>query len=344
MSGSPITSALDEVRLASYLECHLPGFKGPLSAQKFPGGQSNPTFLIESASGQYVLRRKPPGQVLKSAHAVDREFRVIAALQETGVPVPRAVHLCIDEDVIGSMFYLMSYVDGRIFWDAALPELNSDERPGIYHAINRTLADLHSVDVTAAGLADYGHPGNYFQRQISTWTRQYGLSQTEDIVAMNRLIEWLPANAPADDGRICLIHGDFRIDNMIFARDSHAVLAVLDWELSTLGHPLADLAYFCMSLRLPELSEMKGLAGRDRAALNIPSEQAFVDQYRQRTGAGKISNWPFYLAFSYFRLAAILQGVLKRALDGNASSKKALQVGRMARPLAETAVELIDAG
>jgi aminoglycoside phosphotransferase (APT) family kinase protein len=344
VSAAPAAATLNEARLAAYLEAQVPGFKGPVTARKFAGGQSNPTFLIESASGKYVLRRKPPGQVLKSAHAVDREFRVISALATTDVPVARAVHLCSDDNVIGSMFYLMSFVDGRIFWDAALPELAPQERPGIYDAINRTLAALHSVDVAAVSLADYGHPGNYFERQIATWTRQYGLSQTEDIAAMNYLIEWLPANTPEDDGRIALIHGDFRIDNLIFARNSHTLLAVIDWELSTLGHPLADLAYFCMSLRLPELSDMKGLAGKNRAALDIPSETAFIAEYCNRTGISGITDWPFYLAFSYFRLAAILQGVKKRALDGNASSRKALEVGRMARPLAETAMALLNDG
>jgi len=344
MSDRPVSEALDEERLSRYLESKVPGFKGPLSARKFAGGQSNPTFLVESASGSYVLRRKPAGHILKSAHAVDREFRVIAALAATDVPVPRALHLCSDDAVIGSMFYLMSFVDGRIFWDAALPELERAERPGIYDAINRTLAALHLVDVAAAGLGDYGHPGNYFERQIGTWTRQYRLSQTEDIEAMEQLIEWLPANTPQDDGRVSLIHGDFRIDNLIFSQREPKVLAVLDWELSTLGHPLADLAYFCMSLRLPGLSDMKGLAGKDRAVLNIPSEQAFIEQYCQRTGIHRIEHWPFFLAFSYFRLAAILQGVMKRALEGNASSQKALQVGRMARPLAEMAIALVEKG
>jgi aminoglycoside phosphotransferase (APT) family kinase protein len=333
---------LDAERLAAYLTANVSGFKGPLTAQKFAGGQSNPTFLLESPSGKYVLRRKPPGQVLQSAHAVDREFRVIAALAATEVPVAKAIHLCSDDDVIGSMFYLMSYVPGRTFWDAALPELHPGQRPGIYAAMNRTLSALHSVNVDAIGLGDYGKPGNYFERQIAMWTRQYQLSETENIPAMNFMLDWLPRNTPPDDGRVCLIHGDFRIDNMIFHPDEAAVSALIDWELSTLGHPMADLAYHCMSMRLPGLSDMKGLGGKDRKELNIPSEEEFIARYCERTGMGRIYHWPFYLAFSYFRLAAIVQGVMKRALDGNASSKKALEVGKMARPLAEMAVAVLE--
>jgi len=333
---------LDTGRLATYLEATIDGFTGPLTAQKFAGGQSNPTFLLESRSGKYVLRRKPPGQVLKSAHAVEREFRVISALAATGVPVAQAIHLCSDDEVIGSTFYLMSYVPGRIFWDAALPELQSEQRPAVYDAMNRTLSALHSVNVDALGLGDFGKPGNYFERQISMWTRQYQLSETESIPAMNLMLDWLPRNTPRDDGRVCLIHGDFRIDNMIFHPEAAQVSALIDWELSTLGHPMADLAYHCMSLRLPELSNMRGLGGKDRAKLNIPREEAFIAQYCERTGLSGIEHWPFYLAFSYFRLAAIVQGVMKRALDGNASSTKALEVGKMARPLAEMAVAVLE--
>ena len=335
---------LDTMRLAAYLQANISGFKGPLKLQKFAGSQSNPTFLLEARSGKYVLRRKPPGQVLKSAHAVDREFRVIAALAATEVPVARAIHLCSDDEVIGSMFYLMSYVPGRIFWDAALPELHPEQRPAIYDAMNRTLSALHSVNVDTVGLGDYGKPGNYFERQISMWTRQYQLSETENIPAMNYMLDWLPHNTPPDDGRVCLIHGDFRIDNMIFHPVEAEVAALIDWELSTLGHPMADLAYHCMSMRLPALSNMKGLGGKDRAELNIPSEEAFIARYCERTGLAGVEHWPFYLAFSYFRLAAIVQGVMKRALDGNASSQKALEVGKMARPLAEMAVAVLKTG
>ena len=346
--NTPTTASLDEKKLARYLEAHVPGFRGPLTAKKFTGGQSNPTFLIEAASGRYVLRRKPPGPVLKSAHAVDREFRVISALAATDVPVARALHLCTDDDVIGSMFYVMSFVDGRIFWDAALPELDRTERPAVYDAINRSLAALHSVDVDAVGLSDFGKPGNYFERQIAIWTRQYQLSATEVIPEMDRLIETLPALTPPDDGRVCLLHGDYRLDNMIFRNDALEIAALIDWELSTLGHPMADLAYYCMSLRMPGHGDMKGagnmkgLGSRDRADLNIPSEEAFIEQYCRRTGQGRIDHWPFYMAFSYFRLAGILQGVMKRALDGNASSQRALEVGSMTRPMAEMAVAILE--
>ena len=332
----------DDTRLCLYLEDKLDDFSGPLTLRKFPGGQSNPTFLVEAGKRRYVLRRKPEGPVLKSAHAVDREFRVISALAATNIPVARAHHLCTDESVIGSMFYLMSYVDGRTFWDAALPELQASERPAVYSALITTLADLHAVDIEAAGLQDYGKPGNYFERQISLWTRQYELSQTGEIAAMNELMESLSRALPADDGRLSLIHGDFRIDNLIFHREQPRVLALIDWELSTLGHPMADLAYFSMSLRLPRLSEMKGLGGKNRAELNIPDEDELIAQYCQRSGLSGIRNWPFYLAFSYFRLAAIVQGVAKRALEGNASSQKAAEVGKMTEPLATMGLDALE--
>jgi len=332
----------DDTRLCLYLEDKLDDFSGPLTLRKFPGGQSNPTFLVEAGKRRYVLRRKPEGPVLKSAHAVDREFRVISALAATNIPVARALHLCTDESVIGSMFYLMSYVDGRTFWDAALPELQASERPAVYSALITTLADLHAVDIEAAGLQDYGKPGNYFERQISLWTRQYELSQTGEIAAMNELMESLSRALPADDGRLSLIHGDFRIDNLIFHREQPRVLALIDWELSTLGHPMADLAYFSMSLRLPRLSEMKGLGGKNRAELNIPDEDELIAQYCQRSGLSGIRNWPFYLAFSYFRLAAIVQGVAKRALEGNASSQKAAEVGKMTEPLAIMGLDALE--
>ncbi|HMB60781.1 MAG TPA: phosphotransferase family protein [Xanthomonadales bacterium] len=332
----------DDTRLCLYLEDKLDDFSGPLTLRKFPGGQSNPTFLVEAGKRRYVLRRKPEGPVLKSAHAVDREFRVISALAATNIPVARALHLCTDESVIGSMFYLMSYVDGRTFWDAALPELQASERPAVYSALITTLADLHAVDIEAAGLQDYGKPGNYFERQISLWTRQYELSQTGEIAAMNELMESLSRALPADDGRLSLIHGDFRIDNLIFHREQPRVLALIDWELSTLGHPMADLAYFSMSLRLPRLSEMKGLGGKNRAELNIPDEDELIAQYCQRSGLSGIRNWPFYLAFSYFRLAAIVQGVAKRALEGNASSQKAAEVGKMTEPLATMGLDALE--
>ncbi len=329
-------------KLARYLEDRIPGFRGPLVATKFAGGQSNPTFLLAAQSGRYVLRRQPPGELLKSAHAVDREFRVLVALADTAVPVPRAYHLCEDRDVIGSMFYVMGFAAGRIFWDPSLPELNREGRAPIYAAIVETLAALHKVDVDSVGLADYGRTGNYFERQIGVWTKQYRASETERLEAMETLIEWLPANCPHDDGPPSLVHGDFRIDNLIFDAVDPKIIAILDWELSTLGNPLADLAYFCMCLRLPSVGHIPGLLGKDRGELGVPDEETIVRRYCELRGIPAIAHWNFYLAFSFFRLAAIAQGVKKRALGGNASSARAGQVGDMARHLAEAAAALID--
>lgn len=334
MSGD--NHGFDTDRLATYLEAHVPGFHGPLSAEKFAGGQSNPTFRIEAASGRYVLRRKPPGELLKSAHAVDREYRVLEALHGGPVPVARPYHLCTDDAVIGSWFYLMDHVDGRIFWNPALPDLAVAERAAIFDEMIRVLAALHRVDVAAVGLADYGRPGNYFERQVGRWSKQYRASETERIDAMERLIDWLPGATPPDDGRVSLIHGDYRLDNLIFAPDAPRVVAVVDWELSTLGHPFADLAYQCMQLRLPgDLKVLAGLGGVDRAALGIPSEADYVAAYCARMGLDAIPHWDYYLAFSFFRFAAILQGIQRRALDGNASSALAFDYGALARPLAE---------
>ena len=326
--------------LASYLEANLPGFRGPLVASKFSQGQSNPTFLIEAASGRYVLRRKPPGKLLKSAHAVDREYRVMSALSGTEVPVPRTYLLCEDESIIGSMFFLMEYIDGRVMWDPALPDLDHDARGAVFDEMNRVLATVHSVDVEAAGLGDYGKPGNYFERQVGRWSGQYRASETETFPEMNQVIAWLEVHTPPDDGRVSLVHGDFRLDNMIFHRDEPRVLALVDWELSTLGHPFADLAYQCMQWRVDGRGIIPGLGGVDREALGIPSEQDYVERYCGRMGIDGIPNWNFYLVFSFFRLAAILQGVRKRAIDGNASNEKAVQLGELVRPLARMGAEL----
>lgn len=332
---------LDTGVLGPYLEARIAGFKGLKSAQKFASGQSNPTFLLTADSGQYVLRKQPPGQLLKSAHAVDREYRVIRALRGTEVPVARAYHLCEDPAVIGGMFYVMSYEQGRIFWNPALPELDNHQRTGIYDEVNRVLAALHEVDIEAAGLGDYGHPGNYFERQISRWSKQYRASETESIKAMDRLMAWLPANVPEDDGKVSLIHGDYRLDNIIFHATETRALAVLDWELSTLGHPYADLAYQCMQLRLGQDAVIAGLGNIDRQTVGIPSEEAYVARYCERRGLDGIPHWNFYLVFSFFRFAAILQGVQKRAVDGNASSRKAFDYGALAPTLAAMAVALI---
>jgi aminoglycoside phosphotransferase (APT) family kinase protein len=317
------TSALD-----AWAAQHVEGYKGPSKAIKYPTGQSNPTYRIETPSKAYVLRCKPPGKLLKSAHMVEREFRVLMALETAAFPAPKALALCEDESVIGSVFYLMAHVEGRIFWDPGLAESNRQERAGIYDSMNKGLAQLHLIDVAAAGLSDFGKPGNYFARQTQRWADQYRQSETETIPEMDRLIDWLCANMPPDDGRASLVHGDFRIDNMIFAHDSPKLLAVLDWELSTIGHPFADLAYQCMQWRLPNTGEFRGLAGLDRSALGIPSDEDYVANYCRRTGIDGVPHWPFLIAFSFFRIAAIVQGVYKRALDGNASNpQRGLKMG-----------------
>ncbi|MDX1556091.1 MAG: phosphotransferase [Xanthomonadales bacterium] len=340
-SSSPIRFEFDNQQLASYLEDHVAGFSGPLTARKFSNGQSNPTFLVEAASGQYVLRRKPPGPLLKSAHAVDREYRVMTALAGSDVPVPRTYHLCEDPSVIGSVFFLMEYIHGRVLWNPALPDFSPDERRPIFDEMNRVLAAVHSVDIDAAGLSDYGKPGNYFERQVGRWSAQYRATETEAIPEVDTIMAWLGANTPADDGRVALVHGDYRLDNMIFHPSEPRVLALVDWELSTLGHPFADLAYQCMQWRFDGGGMIPGLGHVDRESLGIPGEAEYVDMYCRRLGISGISNWNFYLVFSYFRLVAILQGVRKRALEGNASNARALELGDMVRPLALKAAELI---
>ena len=335
------TQQLDTSKLSEYLADHIEGFTLPLSVDKFDGGQSNPTFKLSTANKDYVLRRKPPGELLKSAHAVDREFRVISALAGTDVPVPKTYMLCEDEAVIGSMFYVMEYMEGRILWDPLLPEAKDNaERSAIYDGMNKTMAALHNVNVESVGLADYGRPGNYFERQLSRWSKQYLASEIETIDAMNTLMDWLPANMPSDDGTVSLVHGDYRLDNMMFHPTEPRVIALLDWELSTLGHPLADLANQCMAWMLPREGRVKGLAGVDRAALGIPTDEQYIASYCQRTGRDGIENWPFYLAFSLFRLAAILQGIRKRAQIGTASNADAESGGEAVQVMAAMALEL----
>ena len=329
-------------RLEPWLRDQVAGFRGPVAARRFAGGQSNPTYRLTAASGDYVLRRKPPGPLLPSAHAVDREFRVMRALADTAVPVPRVDALCEDDAVIGSAFYVMEFLDGRIFWEQHLPEVAPAERGMMFDSMNAVIAALHSVDYAAVGLGDFGRPGNYMGRQIARWSRQYRASETEKIAAMDRLIDWLPLHLP-QEGAPSIVHGDYRMDNLVFHKTEPRVIGVLDWELSTIGDPLADFAYHVMTWRVtPEL--FRGLAGIDFAASGIPDEAAYVASYCRRTGRTAIpkSTWEFYMVYSLFRIAAIVQGIAKRALDGTAASHEAGEFGRLARPMAEQAWALAE--
>jgi len=333
-------TTLDTAAVARWLADNLDGFEGPITATKFDVGQSNPTFRLDSPSGQYVLRRKPPGVLLKSAHAVDREFRVQKALADTDVPVAKMHLLCEEDDVIGSAFYVMDFVEGRNFDDPRLPELDNEQRVQVIDEMGRVLAAIHSVDINAFGLSDYGPEGNYFERQVGRWTKQYRASETETIPQMDQLIDWLAANIPADDGKRTLVHGDYRIDNMLFAKDRPEVVAVLDWELSTIGHPYADLAAVIMQWQMPPGNEGRGLAGVNRAALGLPTDDAFIAAYCQRMGLPGIEKFGFYLAFCFFRMGAIIQGVKKRALDGNASDpKRAAKLGAFVPMFAQAGLE-----
>ncbi|PID40814.1 MAG: phosphotransferase family protein [Rhodobacterales bacterium] len=311
---------LDLVAIEKYLTAHLPGFRGPISLHKFSVGQSNPTFRLTTPSGDYVLRRKPPGVLLKSAHAVDREYRVQKALADTDVPVARMHLLCEDNDVIGSAFYVMENVEGRRFDDPALPELDIADRRPVLNEMGRVLAAIHDVDINAVGLGDYGPEGNYFERQVGRWSKQYEASKTDEIPQMDELSQWLAANIPADDGQRTLVHGDYRIDNMLWAADEPRVVAVLDWELSTTGHPFADVGAVIMQWAMPPGKEGRGLAGIDRTAQGLVTDEEFIAHYCDLRGLPGIDKFGFYLAFNFFRMGGILQGVLKRAIDGNASN------------------------
>ena len=314
--------AFDEAALAEWLRAHVAGFAGPLRVEQFKGGQSNPTYKLITPGKNYVLRRKPPGRLLPGAHAVEREAKVMSQLGAAGFPVPRIHALCEDDAVIGSWFFVMDLVEGRIFWDGGFPGVAREDRPAYFDAMNATLAQLHSFDPAAIGLGDYGKPGNYFARQIGRWSRQYLEDEAAGRLAdMDALAQWLPTAIPPGD-ETSVVHGDFRCDNMIFHPTEPRVLAVLDWELSTLGHPLADFAYHAMMYRMPLVS-LNGLNGRDLAALNIPAEDAYVAAYCARTGREGIANWDFYLAFNLFRLAAIVHGIKGRALRGNAANASA---------------------
>ena len=336
--------AFDSAALEAHLQRELPGFAGPLTVEQFKGGQSNPTYKLLTPGRSYVMRTKPgpAAKLLPSAHAVEREFRVMHALHGS-VPVPRMELLCEDESVIGRAFYVMEFIEGRVLWDQALPGFTREQRGAVYDEMNRVIAALHSVDVQAAGLNDYGKPGNYFDRQIGRWSKQYLASVTEEIKEMDALLEWLPAHVPAgarDAAQVSVVHGDYRLDNLVFHPTEPRILAVLDWELSTLGHPLADFSYHCMAWHIPP-GTFRGIGGLDHAALGIPSQAEYIKRYCERTGradpAALMADWNFYLAYNLFRLAAITQGIAKRVVDGIASSAQARATGASTRPLAEMA-------
>lgn len=327
----------DEAALARWMQARVEGFEGPLAVDQFKGGQSNPTYRLTTPDKVYVLRRKPPGVLLPGAHAVDREYRVVTALASAGFPVARAYGLCEDESVIGTPFYVMDLVEGRIFWQAHLPEVPREDRAAYFDAMNATIAALHVIEPAAIGLGDYGKAGDYFARQIGRWSRQYlGDDAAGRVPAMDRLVEWLPQNAPADGGEARVIHGDFRCDNMIFHAREPKVLAVLDWELSTLGHPLADFAYHLMMYRMPA-DMTAGLLGRDLASEGLPSEGDYVAAYCRRTGRDGIADLDFMIAFNMFRLAAILHGIKGRVARGTAASAHAASMVGQVVPLAELA-------
>jgi aminoglycoside phosphotransferase (APT) family kinase protein len=328
----------DEAGLAAFLRERVAPFAGPLAVEQFQGGQSNPTYRVTAGDRRYVLRRKPPGKLLPSAHAVDREHRVMAALAGTGVPVARMIALCNDPAVIGTAFYLMEYVEGRVLWDPTLPGMTPAARTAHYDELVRVLATLHQVDYASVGLADFGRPGQYVERQIGRWSKQYEAAGAERIPAMDALIGWLPRHVPPGD-ETAIVHGDYRLDNVIFHPTEPRVLAVLDWELATLGHPLSDFAYHAMVWRLAP-GEFRGLKGCDFAALGIPTEEQYVAAYCARTGRASIPHWEFYLIFNLFRIAAILHGVLARALQGNAASANALEQGGRARIVADIAWQM----
>jgi aminoglycoside phosphotransferase (APT) family kinase protein len=331
----PEKHRIDLDLLEEYLRGQIPGFAGPLSVEQFKGGQSNPTYRVTAGSARYVLRRKPPGKLLPSAHAVDREYRVMTALHSSEVPVPKTWCLCEDDAVIGTAFYVMEYVDGRVFWDPSLPGMSNADREAIFGEMNRVIAALHRVDYRAVGLEDYGKPGGYLARQIARWTKQYRASETERIEAMERLIDWLPEHIPPGD-ETTIVHGDYRLDNLVFHEREPRIAAVLDWELSTLGHPLADFAYHCMSWRIPG-GTFRGMLDLELAALGIPAERDYVASYCRRLGRGPIDSaeWDFYIAYNMFRAAGIAQGIMGRARDGTASSAHAIEAGRSARDMAE---------
>ena len=322
--------------LQDYMRTHVEGFSGALAIEQFKGGQSNPTFKLTAGGQHYVLRTKPgpAAKLLPSAHAIDREFRVMDALHKAGFPAARQYALCTDESLIGRAFYIMEFVDGRVLWDQSLPGMSNTERAAYYDEMNRVIAQLHTIDYAAIGLGSYGKPGNYFGRQIERWSKQYKASETETIEAMDKLIEWLPKNIPEGD-ETSIVHGDYRLDNMMFHPAEPKILAILDWELSTLGHPLADFSYHLMSWHIPQ-GQFRGIGGLDHKAMGIPTEAEYIARYCERTGRTiREEDFAFYLAYNMFRMAGILQGIMKRYVDGTASSAQALKSGQAARPMAE---------
>jgi aminoglycoside phosphotransferase (APT) family kinase protein len=331
----------DVARLEAYLREHVAGFAGPAAASQFKGGQSNPTYLIETPLRRYVLRRKPPGKLLPSAHAVDREFKVIRAIHAQGFPVAEPVLYCADETIIGTPFFVMGYVEGRVFWEPHMPASNPEERARVYDGMNATLAQLHTFDPAAIGLSDFGRGENYVARQVERWSKQYRASETQHIAEMEELIAWLPAHLPPPQPAR-LVHGDYRLDNMILAPAAPNILAVLDWELSTLGDPLADFTYHLMQWHMPHSEAGTGsLAGFDLAALGIPSLEAYVEAYVVRTGLDPRSHLPVYFAYNFFRLAAIMQGIAGRVRDGTATSAFAAAKAELVRPLAAKGFEFV---
>ena len=335
------SSDLNLDSLQKYLHKNLAGFTPIQTIKKFKNGQSNPTYLLSCPKKSLVLRKKPVGKLLKSAHAIEREYKVMTALSKTAIPVPKTRLLCEDESVIGTAFFIMEYVEGRIFWNPVLPDLPAVEKREVFTQMAKLLSDLHKIDAQKVGLTDFGKPGNYYARQLDRWVRQYYLSETGKINEINQLICWLQQNLVEDDQKSCLVHGDFRLDNIIFDFKHPQIIALLDWELSTLGHPYADLAYQCMQLRLPDNELLPGLGSHNRKQLGIPSENEYVKLYCQLSGIPSIPHWEFYIAFSFFRFAAILQGVKKRAIDGNASSKRAYKLGDLVQPMAQMALNSI---
>ncbi len=335
VAATPERLRFDEAALERYMRAHVDGFAGPLTVEKFKGGQSNPTYLLTTPARKYVLRRKPPGKLLPSAHAVEREYRVMSALGPLGFPAPKTYANCEDDGVIGTAFFIMDFIDGRIFWDASLPDVERSGRRALFMEMVDVMAQLHTIDIGKAGLADFGKPGNYFARQIDRWGRQYVAAKTADIPAMEKLIAWLPQNIPADDA-VSIVHGDFRFDNVIFDRNRPKARAVLDWELSTLGHPLADFTYFLMVWHFPPTIR-GGLAGLDLQDLGIPSLDDASQRYCEKTGRETLADFDFCLAYNMFRLASIAQGVYARALQGNASSPEGVKMGASVPPLAAMA-------